>query len=99
FVGNYLPGSLRDAQRHVVIRGSPEFFALWQQRAVSLSDAVRAAGTQMFWVSPPTAPTPTFMYAQRLYDVYRTGPGDRTIDAGRILVDSAGHELMSKTTC
>ncbi len=99
FVGNYVSDSLRDGQGSPVVRGSPEFFALWQQRAVSFSATVRAAGAQMFWVSPPTAPTPTFMYAQRLYEGYQTIPGDRTIDAGRVLVDAAGHELLTKTTC
>lgn len=99
FVGNYWPPGPRDDHNRVIPNGSPEFFARWQQRAVQLSDEVRSAGAAMYWVSPPPIVSTILSHAQRLYDGYRTIPGDGTIDAGRILSGPGGRETLTKRTC
>ncbi len=99
FVGNYFPPPMRDAQGRVVADNSPEFFSLWQQRAVQLSEEVRRAGASLYWVSPPPIEPPVLNHAQRLFDGYRTIPGDHVIDAGSILAGARGQEVLYKLTC
>jgi hypothetical protein len=99
FVGNYWPAASLGAYSRVVRDDSPQFYALWQERAVQLSNEVRSAGATMYWVSPPPIKTPPLAHAQRLYDGYRSIPGDQTIDAGTILAGADGQEVSDKTTC
>jgi hypothetical protein len=99
FVGNYLPPPLKDAQGRVIADNSPEFFSLWQQRAVQLSTEIRSAGASMYWVSPPPISSPLLNHAQRLFDGYRSIPEDHTIEAGSILAGPGGQEVLYKLTC
>ena len=98
FVGNYW-SPVHNAHGQVVDDNSPEFFTLWQQRAVALSNEVRSAGAAMYWVSPPPIQSPLLNHAQRIYEGYRSIPGDHTLDAGSILAGAAGQEVLTKTTC
>ncbi len=99
FVGNYFPPPVRDARGTVVVDNSPEFFSLWQQRAVQLSDEIRRSGASLYWVSPPPIEPAVLHHAQRLFDGYRAIPGDQVIDAGNILAGPGGHEVLYKLTC
>jgi hypothetical protein len=99
FVGNYLPPPLHDAKGNVVVDNSPEFFSLWQQRAEKLSNEVRSAGASMYWVSPPPIESPLLNHAQRLFDGYRSIPGDHTLDVGSVLAGAHGQEVLYKLTC
>ncbi len=98
FVGNYF-SPVRDAYGRVVADNSPEFFTLWQEHAVELSNEVRSAGATMYWVSPPPIRSPLLNHARRLYEGYASIPGDHTLDAGNILAGAAGQEVLTKTTC
>ncbi len=82
FVGNYFPPTGKDAFYETVPRNSPAFFAAWQQRAIMLSNEVRAGGAQMYWVSPPPIQSPLANHAQQIFQGDQTIAGDRTIDAG-----------------
>ncbi len=99
FVGNYWPPSPSDAFYETVPRNSPAFYAAWQQRAIRLSNEVRGAGAQMYWVSPPPIQSPLLNHAQQIFDGFKAIPGDQTVDAGPVLAGSSGQEVPSKTTC
>jgi hypothetical protein len=99
FVGNYFPPTGKDAFYETVPRNSPAFFAAWQQRAIILSNEVRAGGAQMYWVSPPPIQSPLANHAQQIFQGDQTIAGDRTIDAGAVLAGSNGREVPSKFTC
>lgn len=98
FVGNYF-SPIRNASGRVVRDNSPEFFTLWQQRAIEVSNEVRGAGATMYWVSPPPIQSPLLNHAQRLYEGYGSITGDHTLDAGRILASDDGQEVLTKTSC
>lgn len=99
FVGNYPPPPITQANGSIIADDSPEFFALWQQRAAQLSAVVRAGGARMYWVSPPPIGVPVLAHAQRLYDGYRTIKADHFLDAGRVLGHPSGQFVMTKETC
>jgi hypothetical protein len=99
FVGNYVGTAIRSADRQPVVDDSPAFFAAWQQRAQLLSDEVRTAGAQMYWVSPPPISRPPLSHAQRLFDGYRSIPGDHVLDSGSVLAGPNGSAVMTKRTC
>jgi hypothetical protein len=98
FVGNYWT-PIRSANGRPVADDSPAFFAAWQQRAQLLSNEVRAAGAQMYWVSPPPIALPPLSHAQRLFDGYRSIPGDNVLDSGSVLAGPNGGAVMTKKTC
>jgi len=99
FVGNYPPPPVKQLDGAVIADDSPQFFALWQQRAAQLSADVRAGGAGMYWVSPPPIGVPVLAHAQRLYDGYRTIKGDHVLDAGRVLAHPSGQFVWTKQTC
>jgi hypothetical protein len=99
FNGNYLFGEAHDKNGAVIKLGSPAFFRAWQDRAEQLSAVVHAAGAEMYWVSPVPITDPQLKYAQRLYDGYRTIPGDHFLDSGRVLAGKNGGLEMEKDTC
>jgi len=99
FVGNYLGTPVRDAKGAIIEDNSPAFFRAWQQRARLLSDAVHAAHARMYWVSPPPITDPVLGHASRLFDGYKTIPGDHVLMSGRVLAGPDGSEVMSKRTC
>ena len=99
FVGNYWPPSPSDAFYETVPQNSPAFYAAWQQRSIELSNEVRAAGAQMYWVSPPPIRSSLLSHAQRIFEGYQTIRGDHTIDAGAVLAGSKGQEVPAKLTC
>ena len=96
FVGNYATPALRDPNGALVADDSPEFFILWQQRAEELSREVHESGATMYWVSPPPIVAPILRHAQRLFDGYRSIPGDKAIDAGQALAGPNGSEVLSQ---
>jgi hypothetical protein len=96
FVGNYYRPPIRDAHGNPIEVDTPAFFAAWQHRAEELSDIVRAAGAQMYWVSPP--PITLLPRATRLYDGYRTIDGDHFLDSGSVLARH-GKEIAWLRTC
>ncbi len=99
FVGNYWPPSPSDAFYETVPRNSPAFYAAWQQRAIQLSNEVRATGAQMYWAAPPPIESPLLNHAQEIFDGFKTIPGDHVIDAGSVLAGASGQEVPSKATC
>lgn len=100
FVGNYWPPYSPSRDGTVARDGSPEFYAAWQQRAVELSNEVRAAGASMYWVSPPPIQaSPMLDHADRLFQGYSTIPGVQTIAAGDSLAGAEGQEVQTMTTC
>ena len=99
FVGNYPGPPIQTAAGQAVAVDSPAFFEAWQQRAGQLSAEVRAAGAQMFWVSPPPISLPPLGHAQRLFDGYRLISGDHFLDSGTILAGPNGRDIMTKLTC
>ncbi len=99
FVGNYLFGPAHDASGAVIEDDTPAFFRAWQARAVQLSAEVRAAHARMYWVSPPPIDVAPLRHAQRLFDGYRTIPGDHTLPSGQVLTGAHGSEVMTKDTC
>src|SRR4051812_44095918 len=99
FVGNYPAPFVRDASGRIVTEDSAAFFAAWQQRATQLSDEVRAAGAQMYWVSPPPIGLPPLNRARRLFDGYATIPHVHALDSGKSLAGPAGQEVMQMRTC
>jgi hypothetical protein len=99
FVGNYFPEIGTNAFYVAVPANSSAFYAAWQQRSIELSNEVRGAGAQMYWVSPPPIQSPLLNHAQRIFQGYQTIAGDHTIDAGAVLAGPNGKEVTSKTTC
>jgi hypothetical protein len=99
FVGNYWGTPITTANGTPIADDSPPFFAAWQQRAQLLSNEVRAAGAQMYWVSPPPIARPPLSHAQQLFDGYRTIPGDHVLDSGSVLAGPNGDAAMTKETC
>jgi hypothetical protein len=99
FVGNYWGAPIRDANGQSVADDSPAFFVAWQQRAQLLSNEVRAAGAQMYWVSPPPIALPPLSHAERLFAGYRSIPGDHVLDSGSVLAGPNGEPVMTKQTC
>jgi hypothetical protein len=99
FVGNYLGTPVLSADGHPVADDSSAFFDAWQQRAQNLSAEVRAAGAQMYWVSPPPITLPPLNHAQRLFDGYRLIPGDHILESGVVLRGPSGAAAMMKQTC
>jgi hypothetical protein len=99
FVGNYLPPTFHDASGAIVEDDTPAFYKAWQQRAELLSAEVHAAHARMYWVSPPPITYPLLRHAGRLFDGYRTIPGDHFLTSGRVLAGPNGREVMSKLTC
>jgi len=99
FVGNYLPGPVPDADGKPIADNSPAFFAAWQQRAVLLSNEVRAAGARMYWVSPPPITDPVLAHAARLFDGYKTIDGDHVLMSGKVLSGPHDSVVMTKHTC
>jgi hypothetical protein len=98
FVGNYLSQATDATGKRIVI-DTPEFFTAWQQRAEALSKVVRASGAKLYWVSPPPIALPPLSHAQRLFDGYKTIPGDHTLDAGASLAGDNGKEVTATITC
>jgi hypothetical protein len=98
FVGNYLPAPVRDSNGEVIVDNTPEFFRAWQARAEQLSEVVRDAGAEMYWVSPPPLVEP-LGHAPRLFDGYRKIPGDHVLTSGRVLAGPDGELVMRKETC
>lgn len=99
FVGNYLGNPIRASNGQPVADDSPAFFAAWQEQAQLLSNEVHAAGAQMYWVSPPPIVLPPLDHAQRLFDGYRSIPGDRVLNSGSVLAGPNGSPVMAKQTC
>lgn len=99
FTGNYLFGTVNDAQGHVIQLGTPEFLRAWQARAETLSAVVNAAHTKMYWVSPPPITDHLLKDATRLFDGYRTISGDHFLFSGRVLAGPNGQVEMQKNTC
>ena len=99
FVGNYPGPPIQTAAGQPVAVDSPAFFDAWQQRAEQLSAEVRAAGAQMFSVSPPPISLPPLGHAQRLFDGYRLIRGDHFLNSGTILAGPNGSDVMTKLTC
>ncbi len=99
FVGNYLGTPVRDAEGQLIPDNSPQFFAAWQAQAERLSAEVRAAGAQMYWVSPPPMVRAPLNHADQLFDGYRTIPGDHTLMSGSALDGPSGGWVLAKTTC
>jgi hypothetical protein len=99
FIGNYLGPPLRSADGRPIAGGSAAFFDRWQKRAVALSDEVRAAGAQMYWVSPPPLSGGKQTIAQRLFQGYGSIPGDHVLDSGAVLAGPDGKEVMAKMSC
>jgi hypothetical protein len=99
FNGNYLFGTVNDAQGKPIEPGTPEFFRAWQQRAEELSAVVHAGHAQMYWVSPPPITKPTLKYTQKLYDGYKTIKGDHFLSSGRALTGPNGTVITTKETC
>ncbi len=100
FVGNFLVFGLPPDSPNTHIKdGSPEFYRLWQARARELSAEVRAAGAQMYWVSPRPISVPPLSHAARLYAGYKTISGDHFLDSGDVLAGSGNKEVMAKETC
>ena len=99
FVGNYLPPTFRDATGAVVQDNTPAFYRVWQRHAAQLSAEVHAAHARMYWVSPPPITYPLLSHADRLFDGYRTIPGDHFLLAGQVLAGPRGSEILSKKTC
>jgi len=86
FVGNYLQPPVRDAQGRPILVDTPAFFSAWQARAREISQIVNRGGASMYWVSPPPiAPLPPLGHAQKLFDGYRTIPGDHFLESGDVL--------------
>ncbi len=99
FVGNYLGPPIQTADGQPVADDSLAFFEAWEQRAEQLSAEVRAAGAQMYWVSPPPITLPPLGHAQELFDGYQRIPGDHVLDSGTVLAGPNGSEVMAKLTC
>jgi len=99
FVGNYPLPPIRDATGTPILDDSPAFFRAWQRRAEVLSAEVRAAGAQMYWVSPPPIALSPLRHAQRLFDGYRTIPHDHVLSSGGVLAGMNGQPVMAKITC
>jgi hypothetical protein len=99
FVGNYLPGPVRDSNGEIIADNSPKFFRTWQARARQLSDLVRDSGADLYWVSPPPLADPLLGHAQRLFDGYRKIPDDHVLTSGRVLAGRDGALVMRKETC
>jgi hypothetical protein len=99
FAGNYLPPTFRGASGAVVKDDTPEFYRVWQQRAVLLSAEVHAAHARMYWVSPPPITYASLSHADRLFAGYRTIPGDHFLSSGQALAGPGGTEVMTKRTC
>lgn len=98
FVGNYIPPAPDASGRRIEI-DSPEFFAAWQQRAEELSRVVRAAGAQLYWVSPPPIERPPLSHAGRLFEGYTKIEGDRSLNAGEALAGDDGEHVADTITC
>ena len=99
FVGNYLPPTFHDATGAIVANDTPAFYRAWQQHARLLSAEVRAAHARLYWVSPPPITDRLLGHAARLFDGYRTIPGDHFLSSGRVLAAPDGSEVMAKRTC
>lgn len=99
FVGNYGPGTVRDAQGTPIVVDTPAFFTAWQSRAAAISAEVRAAHARLYWVSPPPIGISLLQHAQRLFDGYRSLTSDHFLDSGRALAGPNGREIRSKQTC
>jgi hypothetical protein len=98
FVGNYLAPPPDAAGRRIEI-DTPEFFAAWQQRAEALSRVVRESGAKLYWVSPPPIALPPLSHAQRLFEGYKTIPGDHWLNAGESLAGGDGKAVTGMITC
>ncbi|MBF6555799.1 MAG: hypothetical protein IVW52_06430 [Acidimicrobiales bacterium] len=94
FVGNYFGPRARTADGRPIVADSPEFLDAWNQRARALSDAVRAAGAQMYWVSPPPMPSSVFRSARQLFEGYASIDGDHVLNSGTVLAGSDGNEVI-----
>ena len=99
FVGNYLGPPVKDAQGHLIGDNTPAFFEAWQAQAKRISAEVRAAGAQMFWVSPPPIFRAPLDHANQLFDGYRSIPGDHVLFSGNALTGPNGEWVLSKATC
>jgi hypothetical protein len=99
FVGNYFGPPAKTADGRPIAAGSPEFIDAWNQRARALSDAVRAAGAQMYWVSPPPMAKGAFQNARQLFEGYASIDGDHVLDSGTVLAGPDGNEVIQKETC
>jgi hypothetical protein len=99
FVGNYPPPLLRDAQGQKILADTPAFYAAWQARAAALSNMVKSFHASMYWVSPPPIALGPLSSAARLYDGYRTIPGDHFLDSGKVLAGRNGEEVSVMQTC
>jgi hypothetical protein len=99
FVGNYPPPLLRDKQDQEIRPDTPEFYAAWQERAVALSGIVKSFHASMYWVSPPPIAQGPLSHAARLYDGYRTIPGDHFLDSGKVLAARNGEQVPAIETC
>lgn len=99
FVGNYLPPPVRDASGAVIEADTPAFYRAWQDHARLVSAEVHAAHAKMYWVRPPPIDDSELAHAQRLYEGYRTIPGDHFLSSGRVLAAPDGREIMTKRTC
>ncbi len=99
FVGNYIGTPVKDARGQVIADNSPEFFTAWQAQAERISAEVKAAGAQMYWVSPPPITRPPLNHADQLFDGYRSIPGDHVLLSGKVLAGPNGQEVLDKMTC
>jgi hypothetical protein len=92
FVGNYPPPPLLDDQGQPIARDSEEWFALWQQRATTLSRIVRDHGAKLVWVQAP--PMDDGGRAARLFAGF-SQLGDPTLPSGAALGGPAGQWIPS----
>jgi hypothetical protein len=99
FVGNYWAPPVRDATGSPIAVDTPAFFRAWQARANALSAEVRATHARLYWVSPPPITMSELAHAQRLFDGYRSIPGDHVLDSGRVLAGPGGRPLVLKQSC
>ena len=60
---------------------------------------MHAGHADMYWVSPPPITEPALKDTQRLFDGYRTIPGDHALMSGRVLAGPHGELVMTKNTC
>ena len=99
FVGNYWMPPVRDPTGTPIAVDTPAFFGAWQERAQALSAEVRAAHARLYWVSPPPITMSVLAHAQRLFDGYRSIPGDHVLDSGRVLAGPGRQPLLVKQSC
>jgi hypothetical protein len=96
YIGNYVGPPVLDFAGQPVAADTPLFDALWQRQARMVSDKVRDAGADLYWVEPP--PMRDGGRAARVFGGYAS-LGDHTLPSGSSLAGPDGQWVAAKGAC